>query len=117
MQINKVLSDCLNIKAGVPQGSLLGPILFLIYINDIYASIPDASVYLYADDLTLVFCDDDKNSLINKVNENLNAIVQYCELNSLFINIEKTKAMFVFNNAHEYSCQIKKSKQFQKLNF
>ena len=71
MQINKVLSDCLNIKAGVPQGSLLGPILLLIYINNIYASIPDASVYLYANDLTLVFCDDEKHSLINKVNENL----------------------------------------------
>ena len=70
VQINKVLSNCLDIKAVVPQGILLGPILFLIYINDIYASIPDASVYLYADDLTLVFCDDDKNSLINKVNEN-----------------------------------------------
>ena len=58
---------------------------------DIHFSMHDASVYLYADDLTLVFCDDNKYSLINKVNENLNAIVHYCELNSLFINIKKTK--------------------------
>ena len=89
VQINQSLSQSDEISMDVRQGSLLGPILFLIYINDIHFSIHDASVNLYADDLTLVFCDDKKYSLINKVNESFNAIVHYCELNSLFINIKK----------------------------
>ena len=75
------------------------PIIFLIYINDNHFSIEDASLYLYADVLTLVVFDDNKHSLIKKVSENLNSIVQYCELNSLFISIKKTKAMFFFNSA------------------
>ena len=70
VQINQSLSQSHEINMGVLQGSL-------IYINDIYFSIHDASVYLYADDHTLVFCDDNKYSLINKFNENFNAIIHY----------------------------------------
>ena len=51
--INGSLSDTLPITRGVPQGSILGPILFLLYINDLPLAIPDCNVDIYADDTTL----------------------------------------------------------------
>ena len=51
--INGSLSDTLPITQGVPQGSILGPILFLLYINDLPLAIPDCNVDIYADDNTL----------------------------------------------------------------
>ena len=51
--INGSLSDALPITRGVPQGSILGPILFLLYINDLPLAIPDCNVDIYADDNTL----------------------------------------------------------------
>ena len=51
--INGSLSDTLPITQGVPQGSILGPILFLLYINDLPLAIPDCNVDIYADDTTL----------------------------------------------------------------
>ena len=54
VQMGDVLSDTLPISTGVPQGSILGPLLFLLYVNDIHLASDKFNAILYADDTTLV---------------------------------------------------------------
>jgi ribonuclease P/MRP protein subunit RPP40 len=63
--VNNVCSDVRRPKYGVFQGSVLGPLLFLIYVNDIGNALPDAMIKLVADDTnTLIFSDDTVGALV-----------------------------------------------------
>ena len=81
---------------GVPQGSILGPIFFIIYVNDLLKTInTDVQILLYADDTVIYFADYDPKTACTTVEFALNEVYDWCQLNKLTINIKKTKHMFV----------------------
>ena len=92
VEVNGHKSSHLQISTGIPQGSVLGPLLFLIYINDL----PNASnifdMLMYADDTTL-FCNMTDTITVDVINEELSKICDWLGANKLSLNIVKTKYM------------------------
>ena len=76
---------------GVPQGSVLGPLLFNIYVNDIQSSIKHSKHILFADDTTLYITGDSIASLFKFMNEDLREISNWFKANKLSLNAKKTK--------------------------
>ena len=95
-----VNSSPLTIKCGVPQGSILGPLLFLIYINDLSNVSNKLSKILFADDTSLFFSHRNPNVIAKVVNEELDKISRWFKINKLSINIKKTN-FILFSNNHK----------------
>ena len=86
-------STLLLLKCGVPQGSILGPLLFLIYINDMINSSKLLKYILFADDSTLYASHSDLNYLVNLINEEIKHVHNWIQANKLTLNVKKTHYM------------------------
>ena len=100
VSLNDHNSTLKDIKCGVPQGSLLGPLLFIVYINDFCRSSNVLSFILFADDSNVFFSHDNPNTLVNTVNFELEKLTEWIRANKLSLNLQKTKYM-LFSNTLE----------------
>ena len=88
---NNVISNQKLITCGVPQGSVLGPLLFIIYINDISKAIKNSKVSPYADDTVIYISHSDYLSAVHLIQSDLDSVHIWCDRNKLTINCKKTK--------------------------
>ena len=91
---------------GVPQGSILGPLFFIIYVNDLMMKYNDndPKVTLYADDTVLYISSDSPKDTCTRLQNGLTILSEWCNENKLSINVSKTKLLIVDlqNRAPQY---------------
>ena len=93
VQVNNSTSDLQKITHGVPQGSILGPLLFLLYINDIANSSALLSFYLFADDTAIFFSAKCVKELEKTINQELVNVSHWLIANKLSLNLKKSNAL------------------------
>ena len=92
-KVNGRESNLDDIKYGVPQGSCLGPLFFLIYINELPLSLKFSKVNMYADDTVISFSANSIYTINNAVNEDLMLLKTWLDENKLSLNVAKTQSL------------------------
>ena len=89
--VDNVFSEAGTLKYGVSQGSILGPLLFLLYVNDIFQSLSDIGSYLYADDTCIFYQHENVKKIENALNKDFPSLCQWFIDNKLSIHFEEDK--------------------------
>ena len=101
--MNSHSSEILPITCGVPQSSVLDPLLFLIYVNDLSYVSKVLTFYLFADDTSIYFDSDNLITLQKIVNRELRKVRKWLEANRLSLNINKTNYVIFHSSAKKVS--------------
>ena len=122
--IDNVCSETGTLKYGVPLGSALGALPFLIYVNDLPQSLSDTGSYLYADDTCIFYQHEDVKKIVNALNKEFSSLCQWFIGNKLSIHFgeDKTKSVLFSKkrglkeiNISLAGCSIKKHETVEYL--
>ena len=105
VSVGNYSSLLLDISLGVPQGSILGPLLFILYINDLPLS-SKLLALLFADDTTLVYTHDDIKTLVEIVNTEFKKVCEFFRINRMVLHPDKTKFMLFSRTGGEQDLNI-----------
>ena len=104
VHVNNVSSTTKPVKHGVPQGSVLGPLLFIIFINDLHRAISNSTVHHFADDTNLLLSNKSLKKLTLNMNHDLTCLCEWLRSNKVALNVDKTEVIIF-------------KKPYTKLNF
>ena len=108
VSLEKSLSEPGVLNCGVPQGSILSPILFSLYLNDMKSAVANCDLRLYTDDTCLLFSNENVSSIEKHLNVDFNSLCEWFIDNKLFIHLEEDKTKCILFK--------KRKKQYPPLN-
>ena len=100
VNFKNVNSEMQAVTCGVPQGSVLGPLLFIIYTNDLPNALRHSRCILFADDTTLYYSSKNMQNTITKISEDLNNLTEWFKANKLSLNVSKTNYIIFSRSNH-----------------
>ena len=109
-KVNTDFSSWSALMQGVPQGSVLGPLLFNIYLNDLFFLIEFTNVCNFADDTTFYACDDDVQSLVNRLEHDSYLAIEWFENNYMKLNPDKCHLLIAGHKFEIFFAQISEVK-------
>lgn len=95
------------VPLGVPQGSVLGPILFILYINDMKKAIKHCDINLFADDTVVFIAEKNVRIAIRKIKDDLALLNKWLKIKKLKLNVQKTKSMIISNKKNLNNTELK----------
>ena len=102
VKINSSLSSCIEISLGVPQGSVPGPIIFNIFLNDLMYHILDSEICNFTDDNIPFVCAETIEVVIIRLEDEIDRMLQWFESNMLMTNPEKSQALLFSNGRKDF---------------
>ena len=107
VSINGFDSGLTSINCGIPQGSVLGPLLFLLYVNDLNQAIKFCTVHHFADDTDLLCLSNSIKKLNKLVNTDLKYLVNWLNANKISLNVKKTEMVIFKSNQKKFEGDLK----------
>ncbi len=95
------ISSPRKVTCGVPQGSILGPLLFILYLNDLPSVLMNSTITMYADDTAIYYESNDMSELEVMLQEDMNLIYNWLCVNKLSLNVAKSKSMVFSLRTHD----------------
>jgi hypothetical protein len=114
VRVNRYRSSFMEIKQGVPQGSVVGLLFFLLYINDLPSSIHGTKLVMFADDINVLVTNSDVCALQSKIDRVIAELESWFNRNNLVINVGKTVVMSLHNRQIKFP--VKPQVIFNKMN-
>ncbi len=99
-RVNGIDSHYREVVCGVPQGSILGPLIFILYINDLPSTLNASKCFMYADDMAILTTGSNHEEIMEKLINELKLAHNWLSEHKLTLNLKKTKAMF-FGTTHK----------------
>ena len=106
VSINGFNSDYKTVEHGVPQGSVLGPLLFLIFIKGLNIAIRHSETFHFADDTCLLNIKDSVKQINKAVNKELKFLVQWLNANKISLNVTKTEVVIFKRKKKQLDCDL-----------
>ena len=115
VSINGYDSQLIEMNCGVPQGSVLGPLLFLLYINDLNQAIKFCKVHHFADDTNLLYLGKSIKKLNKLVNIDLKNLLYWLNANKISLNVKKTELVIFKSKQKQFDGEIKLKLSHKRL--